>query len=66
MTDFLNTQTSDIAEFDDKLVRKLVEKATVYDAVSYTHLDVYKRQNVYSYRWGIKGYYCCSGYSKRK
>jgi site-specific DNA recombinase len=31
MTDFLNTQTSDIAEFDDKLVRKLVEKATVYD-----------------------------------
>ena len=31
MTDFLNTQTSDIAEFDDKLVRKLVEKAIVYD-----------------------------------
>ena len=31
MTDFLNTQTSDITEFDDKLVRKLVEKATVYD-----------------------------------
>ncbi len=31
MTDFLNTQTSDIAEFDDKLVRKLVEKATVSD-----------------------------------
>jgi len=31
MTDFLNTQTSDIAEFGDKLVRKLVEKATVYD-----------------------------------
>jgi site-specific DNA recombinase len=31
MTDFLNTQTGDIAEFDDKLVRKLVEKATVYD-----------------------------------
>jgi len=31
MTDFLNTQTSDITEFDDKLVRKLVEKAIVYD-----------------------------------
>ena len=31
MTDFLNTQTGDIAEFDDKLVRKLVEKAIVYD-----------------------------------
>ena len=31
MTDFLNTQTGDITEFDDKLVRKLVEKATVYD-----------------------------------
>ncbi len=31
MTDFLNTQTSDITEFYDKLVRKLVEKATVYD-----------------------------------
>ena len=31
MTDFLNTQTSDIAEFDDKLVRKLVEKAIVYN-----------------------------------
>ena len=26
-----NTQTGDISEFDDKLVRKLVEKATVYD-----------------------------------
>jgi len=26
MTDFLNTQTGDITEFDDKLVRKLVEK----------------------------------------
>ena len=31
MTDFLNTQTGDITEFDDKLVRRLVEKATVYD-----------------------------------
>ena len=31
MSDFLNTQTGDIAEFEDKLVRKLVEKATVYD-----------------------------------
>ena len=31
MSDFLNTQTGDITEFDDKLVRKLVEKATVYD-----------------------------------
>ena len=31
MTDFLNTQTGDISEFDDKLVRKLVEKAIVYD-----------------------------------
>ena len=31
MTDFLNTQTGDITEFDDKLVRKLVEKATVYN-----------------------------------
>ena len=31
MTDFLKTQTSDITEFDDKLVRKLVEKAIVYD-----------------------------------
>jgi VIT1/CCC1 family predicted Fe2+/Mn2+ transporter len=31
MTDFLNMQTGDITEFDDKLVRKLVEKATVYD-----------------------------------
>ena len=31
MTDFLNTQTGDITEFDDKLVRKLIEKATVYD-----------------------------------
>ena len=31
MTDFLNMQTGDIAEFDDKLVRKLMEKATVYD-----------------------------------
>nr|WP_101303241.1 DNA recombinase [Acetivibrio saccincola] len=31
MTDFLNTQNGDITEFDDKLVRKLVEKATVYD-----------------------------------
>ncbi|MFU0827289.1 MAG: DNA recombinase [Lachnoclostridium sp.] len=29
--DFLNTQTGDITEFDDKLVRKLVEKAIVYD-----------------------------------
>ena len=31
MTDFINTQTGDITEFDDKLVRKLVEKAIVYD-----------------------------------
>jgi len=31
VTDFLNTHTGDITEFDDKLVRKLVEKATVYD-----------------------------------
>jgi hypothetical protein len=31
MMDFLNTQTGDITEFDDKLVRKLVEKVTVYD-----------------------------------
>ncbi len=31
MTDFLKTQTGDISEFDDKLVRKLVEKAIVYD-----------------------------------
>jgi site-specific DNA recombinase len=31
MTDFLNKQTGDITEFDDKLVRKLVEKAIVYD-----------------------------------
>jgi site-specific DNA recombinase len=31
MTDFLNTQTGDITEFDDKLVRKLVEKAIVCD-----------------------------------
>jgi len=31
MTDFLNMQTGDITEFDDKLVRKLIEKATVYD-----------------------------------
>ena len=31
MTDFLNTQTGDITEFDDKLVRKLVEKAIIYD-----------------------------------
>ena len=31
MADFLNTQTGDITEFDDKLVRKLVEKAIVYD-----------------------------------
>ena len=31
MTDFLNTQTGDITEFDDKLVRKLVEKAIAYD-----------------------------------
>ena len=31
MTDFLNTQTDNITEFDDKLVRKLVEKVTVYD-----------------------------------
>ena len=30
MTDFLNTQTGDITEFD-KLVRKLVEKVIVYD-----------------------------------
>ena len=30
MTDFLNTQTGDITEFDDKLVRKLVEKTIVY------------------------------------
>jgi len=31
MSDFLNTQTGDITEFDGKLVRKLVEKVTVYD-----------------------------------
>jgi hypothetical protein len=31
MTDFLNMQTGDITEFDDKLVRKLVEKVIVYD-----------------------------------
>ena len=31
MTDFLNTQNGEIAEFDDKLVRKLVEKVIVYD-----------------------------------
>ena len=31
MTDFLNMQTGDITEFDDKLVRKLIEKATVCD-----------------------------------
>jgi len=31
MADFLNTQTGDITEFDDKLVRKPVEKAIVYD-----------------------------------
>jgi hypothetical protein len=31
MTDFLDTQTGDITEFDDKLVRKLVEKVIVYD-----------------------------------
>jgi len=27
----LNTQTGDITEFDDKLVRKLIEKVIVYD-----------------------------------
>ena len=31
MTDFLNMQTGGITEFDDKLVRKLIEKATVYN-----------------------------------
>jgi len=31
MTDFLNTQTGDISEFDHKLIRKLVEKVIVYD-----------------------------------
>jgi len=31
MTDFLNMQTGDITEFDDKLVRKLIEKVIVYD-----------------------------------
>jgi site-specific DNA recombinase len=31
MSDFLNTQTGDITEFDDKLVRKLIEKVIVYD-----------------------------------
>ena len=31
MTDFLNTQTGDISEFDDKLARKLIEKVIVYD-----------------------------------
>jgi site-specific DNA recombinase len=31
MTDFLNMQTGGITEFDDKLVRKLIEKAIVYD-----------------------------------
>ena len=31
MTDFLNTQTGDITEFDGKLVRKLFEKALIYD-----------------------------------
>ena len=31
MTDFLNTQTGDISEFDGKLVRKLIEKVIVYD-----------------------------------
>jgi site-specific DNA recombinase len=31
MTDFLNMQTGGITEFDDKLVRKLIEKVIVYD-----------------------------------
>jgi site-specific DNA recombinase len=31
MTDFLNMQTGGITEFDDKLVRKLIEKAIVYN-----------------------------------
>jgi len=31
MTDFHNVQDDNIAEFDDKLVRKLIKKAAVYD-----------------------------------
>ena len=31
MTDFLSMQTCDITEFNDKLVRKLIEKVIVYD-----------------------------------
>ena len=30
---------------DKEALKKLVEKAETYDPVSYTHLDVYKRQH---------------------
>ena len=31
MTDFLNTKTGNITEFDDKLVRKRLKKQRLYD-----------------------------------
>ena len=43
MNDFLNEQSCGLEEYDEQLVRRLIEKVTIY-AVSYTHLDVYKRQ----------------------
>ena len=31
MTTFLNKQSCDLAEYDEQLVRRLIEKVTVYD-----------------------------------
>jgi hypothetical protein len=31
MTDFLNEQSYDLEEYDEQLVRRLIEKVTVFD-----------------------------------
>ena len=31
MTDFLNEQSCELEEYDDQLVRRLIEKVTVFD-----------------------------------
>ncbi len=31
MREFLNSQTTEVSEYDEQLVRRLIEKVTVYD-----------------------------------
>ena len=49
---FKNLIAENETEIFDEIIREYLAEYDAVDAVSYTHLDVYKRQ--------IKGWYCCS------